>query len=145
MPCLIQAISTFDIFLRPGYQTSTNGTLADVKSDLAKLLHGILDLLVLKALEGHPRNGADVARWIKERSKGAVDVGAGSLYTALHRLHEASLIEIMKRSPDTTPRAKTYRISREGRKGLVKKARQWREFSSVIRGIVGDAGVRNPM
>src|SRR6202040_890000 len=89
-----------------------------------------------------PRNGAGVARWIKERSKGAVDVSAGSLYTALHRLNAASLIEMIKRSPEATPRAKSYRISREGRKQLVRKSQDWRKFSVLIRNIVGDEGIK---
>ena len=114
-----------------------------MKSDLAKLLHGILDLLVLKALEERSRNAAGVARWIKERSQGAVDVGAGSLYTALHRLNGASFIEMIDRVPGTTPKAKIYEIKRAGRNELVRRARQWRQFSSTIKHIVGDEETRS--
>jgi PadR family transcriptional regulator, regulatory protein PadR len=113
-----------------------------VKSDFANLLHGTLNLLVLKALEHRPLNGAGVSKWITERSGGAFVVGPGSLYPALHRLQAASLIEIMKRTPEATRRAKTYEIKRAGRKQLVQKSQEWREFSFSIRSIVGDAGIR---
>jgi DNA-binding PadR family transcriptional regulator len=128
--------------LPAGRQTSTNGILADEKSNFGEFLHGTLGLLVLKAIEHRPRNGANIRKWIAEHSGGSLKIGPGSLYPALHKLQAKRLIKAPERGPEAIPWAKTYTITPEGRMQLVRKSQDWRKFSSTIKHIVGDEETR---
>jgi hypothetical protein len=45
-----------------------------------EMLHGTLDVLVLKTLSWGPRHGYAIARWLEEATGDALAVGEGSLY-----------------------------------------------------------------
>ena len=58
----------------------------------SELLHGTLDILILKALAGEPRHGYAIVRQIESATSGAIAVEDGSLYPALYRLEKQRLI-----------------------------------------------------
>jgi PadR family transcriptional regulator PadR len=49
-------------------------------------LHGTLDMLVLKVLEGGPLHGYAIAVHLERMSKDVLSVEEGSLYPALYRM-----------------------------------------------------------
>jgi len=55
---------------------------------VADLLHGTLDLLILRTLRLGPQHGLGIARRIEQITHGAFHVKAGSLFPALYRLEE---------------------------------------------------------
>ena len=53
------------------------------------LLQGTLDLLILKALALEQLHGMGISRRIAQITNGTFEVKPGSLFPALHRMHEA--------------------------------------------------------
>jgi PadR family transcriptional regulator, regulatory protein PadR len=61
--------------------------------DTSDLLHGTLDLLVLKALSAQPLHGFGLSRWIEDRTNNELEIVDSALYKALHRLEDVGAIE----------------------------------------------------
>ena len=59
--------------------------------DAGDLLHGTLDLLVMRALVTEPLHGFALSRWIDQRTNGDLGVADSALYKALHRGRVGSL------------------------------------------------------
>ena len=57
--------------------------------DPIDLLHGTLDVLVLKTLSWGPMHGYGISRWIEERTRGVLEIEDAALYKSLHRLERA--------------------------------------------------------
>ena len=58
--------------------------------DPIDLLHGTLDVLVLKTLSWGAMHGYGVSRLIEERTRGVLEIEDAALYKSLHRRAEAS-------------------------------------------------------
>ena len=97
-----------------------------------ELLHGTLDALILKTLQGGPLHGYGIARFLEERTGDALIVEEGSLYPALYRLERRELIEASWGTSELGRRAKFYRLTREGRDTLRLETRAWAEFSAAV-------------
>jgi PadR family transcriptional regulator len=102
-------------------------------SDL-DLLHGTLDLLILRALTWGPAHGYRVARWIEQATGEALPIEDGSLYPALHRLEERGLIEAEWGLSENNRRARFYRMTAAGRRALRVQTDQWERFSRAVFG-----------
>ena len=59
----------------------------EMKQSLPK---GTLELLILRGISRGPQHGYALARWIEQRSEGALLIEEGSLYPAVHRLERAN-------------------------------------------------------
>ena len=57
------------------------------------LLHGTLDLLILRTLGAGPRHGWAISERIQQISGDVLRVNQGSLYPALHRLEHQGWIK----------------------------------------------------
>ena len=82
------------------------------KSDLPQ---GTLDLLILKVVALGPLHGYAIAQRLQQISRDVVQVPQGSLYPALHRLENRSLLAAEWKLSDTGRDAKFYRLTRKGR------------------------------
>ncbi len=102
-----------------------------VADDLG-LLHGTLDVLVLKALAWGPRHGYAVARWIRDASDAAIDVEDRALYVALHRLEERDWVESEWGVSENNRRAKYYRLTAKGRQQLRAKSTHWAAYAEAV-------------
>lgn len=96
------------------------------------LLHGTLDVLVLKALSWGPRHGYAVIRWLEETAGDAIAIEEGSLYPALYRLERRGLIEAEWGTSELGRRAKIYHLTAEGRRALTEETARWAAFSSAV-------------
>lgn len=96
------------------------------------LLHGTLDVLVLKALAWGPRHGYAVARWIHETSDAALEVEDRALYVALHRLEERAWVESEWGLSENNRRAKYYRLTSKGRQQLRAKTSHWAAYAEAV-------------
>jgi len=110
------------------------GEKADKSADI---LQGTLDLLILKALTRGAMHGYAVAEWIHQACDDVLRVEEGALYPALHRLELRGLLASEWGVSDNNRRAKFYRLTPAGRKGLVESARAWRRTSAAIERILG--------
>jgi transcriptional regulator len=97
-----------------------------------EMLHGTLDVLVLKTLSWGPRHGYAIARWLEEATGDALAVGEGSLYPALYRMERRGWIGAEWGMSELGRRAKLYRLTDEGRAQLERQTAQWADFTRLV-------------
>ena len=78
------------------------------------LLHGTLDMLILKTLQRAPLHGYGIALSIKRLSEDALTVEEGSLYPALQRLLLAGWVKAEWKMTETNRRARYYTLTAAG-------------------------------
>ena len=96
------------------------------------LLHGTLDMLVLRTLRARPLHGYAIAIAIRATSANALNIEFGSLYPALKRLEVQGWISSKWEMSDRNRRAKVYRITAAGRQQLQHEQSKWRHFVRAI-------------
>jgi transcriptional regulator len=102
-----------------------------------ELLHGTLDVMILKTLSWGPMHGFGIGRWIEQLSDGALRIEEGSLYPALYRLHRKGWIDAEWGLSENNRRAKYYRLTREGHRQLRSSATQWTDFAAAVGRVLG--------
>ena len=100
------------------------------------LVHGMLDLLILKTIALEPKHGWAIAKRIQQISKEELQVQQGSLYPALHRLEQQGWIKAEWRINETGREAKFYSLTRAGRKHMEKEKTNWDRLSRAINLVV---------
>jgi PadR family transcriptional regulator PadR len=100
--------------------------------DASDLLHGTLDVLVLKTLSWGPMHGYAIAEWIEQRGDGDLVIVDAALYKSLHRLEEAGAIDAEWGMSDNNRRAKYYSLTPRGRGQLRAEAATWRRYASAV-------------
>ena len=98
----------------------------------ADLLPGTLDLLILKAVSLGPKHGYGVLLRIEQISGNALTIEQGALYPALFRLEARGLLVSEWGVSENNRRAKYYRLTPAGRKGLAAESSEWRRLSSAV-------------
>ena len=96
------------------------------------LLHGTLDLLILKTLALGPQHGWGISQRILQISEDVLRVNQGSLYPALHRLEEQGWIASEWGVSDNNREAKFYRLTRTGQRQLQRETEQWDRMSAAV-------------
>jgi transcriptional regulator len=100
--------------------------------DSTGLLHGTLDLLILKAVSLGTLHGYGVLLRIQQITDGALQIQQGALYPALYRLERQGLIDSEWGTSDNNRRAKFYRLTRRGRARLGHEAASWNRIADAI-------------
>jgi PadR family transcriptional regulator PadR len=98
----------------------------------SELLQGTLDLLILRTLAFGPAHGHSIAKHIRASSGEVLQVEAGSLYPALHRLEKRGLIASRWDLSDLGKRARFYRLTPAGRRQLASEQSIWEQLSGAI-------------
>lgn len=96
------------------------------------LIHGTLDILILKALIFGPMHGYAVVNWIRDTTDGALEVEEGALYTALHRLEKRNRLDSEWGLSENNRRAKYYALTEAGRRHLVAEIQSWNAYSVAV-------------
>ena len=110
------------------------------KSDKSDLPQGTLDLLILKIVALGPVHGYAIAQRLEQVSRGVVQAPEGSLYPALHRLENRSLLAADWKQTDTGREAKFYRLTRKGRAALAAEEASWNRLTEAVAQILRLAG-----
>ena len=100
--------------------------------DANDLLHGTLDVLVLKTLSWEPMHGYAIAKWIEQRTRGDLEIVDAALYKALHRLEQNGAIAAEWGVSENNRRAKYYSLSARGRARLKAEAATWRKYAAAV-------------
>jgi transcriptional regulator len=100
--------------------------------DVSDLLHGTLDVLVLKTLSWGPQHGYAIAEWIERQGGGDLVIVDAALYKALHRLEDAGAVESEWGLSDNNRRAKYYTLTSRGRGLLRAEATTWRRYAAAV-------------
>ena len=104
--------------------------MAPAKSDV---LHGTLDLMILKTLEAMgPLHGYSIARRIEQISGDQLSINQGTLYPALLKLQQHGWIATKWGESTTGRRVKFYTITRRGQRQLVAEEGDWRRAAGIV-------------
>jgi len=109
---------------------------ADARADL---LHGTLDMLILRTLQWGPQHGYAIGQTIRAQSSDVLQVEAGSLYPALQRLAKKGWVAAKWGVTGQNQRAKFYRLTPEGKKQLLREESRWTELVNAISRIMKPA------
>lgn len=107
--------------------------------DTSDLLHGTLDLLVLKALSTTPMHGFGLSKWIEQGTRSELEIVDSALYKALHRLEDSGAITSEWGISENNRRAKYYSLTARGRKLLRTETATWRRYVVAVSGILETA------
>jgi PadR family transcriptional regulator, regulatory protein PadR len=103
------------------------------------LVHGTLDLLILKTVEIEPKHGWAIAKRIQQVSREALQIQQGSLYPALHRLEQQGWLKAHWAETETGRKAKFYSLTRSGRTQMDREIANWDRLSAAINLVVKEA------
>ena len=103
------------------------------KTDLPQ---GTLDLLILKVVALGPLHGYAIAQRLQQLSRDVVQVQQGSLYPALHRLENRSLLAAEWKRSDSGREAMFYRLTAKGRAQLGAEEAGWRLLTEAVGAIL---------
>ncbi len=103
------------------------------------LLHGTLDMLILRTLQWGPQHGYAIGQTIRAQSSDVLQVEAGSLYPALQRLAKKGWVTAKWGQTEANQRAKFYRLTLEGKKQLVREESRWAELVKAIGSVMRPA------
>ena len=96
------------------------------------LLHGTLDLLILRTLQTSALHGWAISERIQQISRDTLQVNQGSLYPALHRLEHQGWIKAEWGVSELGRRARFYRLTASGRRQLELETENWARLAAAI-------------
>lgn len=97
-----------------------------------ELLHGTLEVMILKTLSWGRMHGYGIGRWIEQQGGEALHIEEGSLYPALYRLERKGWIDAEWGLSEKNRRAKYYRLTPSGRAALRANASLWANFALAV-------------
>lgn len=100
------------------------------------LFTGTLDMLILRSLQGGPRHGYAVGKWIRGTSGQVLRVDEGALYPALQRLRRKGWVESEWGQTDTNRKAKFYQLTSVGRAHLATELDRWSRYSEAVQAVM---------
>ena len=110
-------------------------------SEKTDVLHGALDLMVLRALDTlGSQHGYGLARRIEQMSDGALSLNQGTLYPALLRLEQQRWITSRWGVSENNRRARFYAITARGRRRLASETERWEHLSALVARFLRPAG-----
>ena len=95
-------------------------------------LHGTLDMLVLKILDGGPLHGYAIAVRLERLSNDVLSVEEGSLYPALYRMERRGWLASSWALSESGRRARFYKLTRAGRSQLGAETASWLRLTTAV-------------
>jgi len=96
------------------------------------LLQGTLDVLVLRTLSWDAMHGYAISRWIRERTRGVLEIEDAPLYKALHRLERDGCVSASWGLSENNRRARYYALTARGRHRLRSEESAWRTYAEAV-------------
>ncbi len=101
-----------------------------------ELLHGTLDMLILRTLRAGPQHGYGISQAIRSQSDDVLQVETGSLYPALHRLEKQGWVASEWKQTQSNQRAKYYSLTLSGRRQLAAERARWKQLVAAIASVM---------
>ena len=98
----------------------------------SEMVQGTLDMLILRTLVMGPAHGQTIAHAIERGSEDVLQVEHGSLYPALHRLHNRGWIASFWGTSENNRKAKYYSLTARGRAQLRAETATWRRYANAV-------------
>ncbi|WP_238480452.1 PadR family transcriptional regulator [Clostridium chrysemydis] len=102
-----------------------------------ELLKGSTSLLILGLLNKEEMYGYQMIKSIEITSDGIFSLKEGTLYPILHALENEGIIESYWKESETNRKRKYYSITKEGKKYLKTKEKEWSLFSKTVNKVLG--------
>jgi PadR family transcriptional regulator, regulatory protein PadR len=106
-----------------------------------ELLKGSTTMLVLKLLDTSDMYGYQMTRELERRSDNTFTLKEGTLYPILHSLESDQMIEAYWEDTESARKRKYYRITKNGKKLLLEKEKEWAKYAAGVRKVLGGAAV----
>ena len=102
-------------------------------AERVELLHGTLDLIVLRALSTMgPQHAYGLASRLEQVADHPLVLNQGTLYPALVRLEQKGWIKGAWQRTESNREARYYSITRSGTKALEKQTAKWRRLIGLM-------------
>ena len=98
----------------------------------AQYKKGVLELIVLAALEHEDRYGYELTEYISHE----MDVTAGTLYLILKRLKDAGFLTTYLVESSGGPDRKYYHLTEEGKRHHDDRKKEWMEFIRKVEKLI---------
>ena len=106
-----------------------------------ELLHGTLDLIVLRTLATMgPLHAYALASRLEQVAEHPLTLNQGTLYPALVRLEQRGWIKGTWRRTESRREAKYYALTPAGRRAVEDQAARWRRLSALVNKLLLDEG-----
>ena len=100
------------------------------------LVSGSTMMLILKLLEEKDMYGYEMIETLREKSENVFELKAGTLYPLLHGLEEKTFVKSYEQEVGGKTR-KYYSLTKEGKKQLRNKEKEWKEYAGAVRNVLG--------
>jgi len=107
--------------------------------DASDLLHGTLDLLVLRGLATGPMHGFALSKWLDDRTRGELGIVDSAMYKALHRLEDAGAVHAEWGASENNRRARYYSLTSKGRQALRSEIATWKHYIATVTSVLENA------
>ena len=101
-------------------------------ADDIDVIQGTLNVLILKTLSWRPMNGYAIAQWVREVTRGEIEIEEGALYPALHRMEHRGWLSAEWGLSENNRRAKFYEITPAGRRVLHERTEGWERLVKAV-------------
>src|SRR3954464_1880384 len=96
------------------------------------LMHGTVDLLILRTLAWEPMHGYAIAQFVRGQTSGAIAIESATLYQALHRLEAKKLVRGSWGLSETNRPAKFYELTAAGKKALREQSADLKTYIAAL-------------
>ena len=96
-----------------------------------ELMHGSVEVVILKLLSEHDMYGYEMIKTVNERSNGYFEWREGSLYPCLHKLESDGLVKSYSREGNGKMR-RYYALTSLGREAAAARTASTREFCAIL-------------
>lgn len=100
------------------------------------IISGNTSMLLLKLLEENDMYGYEMIEELKRRSQDIFTLKAGTLYPLLHTLEENGMVTSYEKLVDRARVRKYYSITSKGKKNLLEKENEWRNYTKAINNVL---------
>jgi PadR family transcriptional regulator PadR len=104
------------------------------------VIHGTLDLMILKTLSWGPRHGLGILLSIERVTSNRLQVEEGALYPALHRMEKRGWLDAEWGLSEKKRQAKFYRLTSAGRAALSAQVARWSQYTQVVAMVLSAQG-----
>lgn len=101
------------------------------------VIGGNMTLLILGLIENKDMYGYEMIDELRKRSDDTFDLKAGTLYPLLHGLEQKDMIFSYEEEAESGRKRKYYGITKNGRKLLKDKKKEWKEYSNAVNKVIG--------
>jgi PadR family transcriptional regulator, regulatory protein PadR len=123
--------SCFPIEAMPEFLLRSNRN--SLMREKTEVWQGTLALMVLKTLKMMgPLHGYGIARRIEQTSGNLLLLNYGTLYPALLKLEQEGWISSEWGVSENNRKAKSYKLTRAGRKQLQREQRDWEQATAIV-------------